>query len=126
MFEILPDKTICITRGDAASIEVSAKRKKDGQPYTFTPGDVLRFQIYKKRDCNCILLRKDVEITEEASTGVIYLSSEDTEIGEVYRIPVDYCYEVKLNPDTKQQTIIGHDKEGEKIFRLYPEGSDDD
>ena len=38
MFEILKDKTICLTRGDIANIVVSASLQ-DGQTYTFQNGE---------------------------------------------------------------------------------------
>lgn len=123
MFVILPDKTICLTRGDVASIIVSANLQ-DGKAYTFKPGDVLRFQIFKKRDCRSVVLQKDVNVTENTETVIVSLSSEDTKLGELYSRPVEYWYEVEVNPDTEPQTIIGYDEAGEKIFRLYPEGSE--
>jgi hypothetical protein len=50
------------------------------------------------------------------------LSKEDTKIGKKVNKPVDYWYEVELNPDTYPQTIVGYDEDGAKIFKLYPEG----
>ena len=123
MFVILPDKTICLTRGDVASLIVSANLQ-DGQAYTFKPGDILRFRIFKKRDCKSVVLQKDVSVTEDTTTVTISLSSDDTKLGELCSRPVEYWYEIEVNPDTEPQTIIGYDEAGEKIFRLYPEGSD--
>ena len=54
----------------------------------------------------------------------IYLTEEDTKIGEVISKPKDYWYEVELNPDEEPQTIIGYDEDGAKIFKLFPEGDD--
>jgi hypothetical protein len=68
-----------------------------------------------------VVLVVDTEVTEEAELVEIELTSEDTRIGEVISKPVDYWYEVELNPDTKPQTIIGYDKDGAKVFKLYPE-----
>lgn len=121
MFVILKDKTICLTRGDIASIIVSANLQ-DGAAYTFMPGDVVRFTVCKMRDYSTIILQKEITISEESNTVTISLLSEDTRIGGVINKPVDYWYEVELNPDTAPQTIIGYDEAGEKIFRLYPEG----
>ena len=121
MFEILKDKTICLTRGDIANIVVSANLQ-DGQTYTFQPGDVIRLTVYKKRGCANVLIQKDITIREEAQTATICLEKEDTRFGDIISFPTDYWYEVELNPDTAPQTIIGYDVAGEKIFRLYPEG----
>ena len=121
MFEILKDKTICLTRGDIANIVVSASLQ-DGQVYTFHPGDVVRLTVYKKRGCSNVLIQKDVIVEAEAQTATIRLEKEDTRFGDLISTPTDYWYEVELNPDTAPQTIIGYDAAGEKIFRLYPEG----
>lgn len=123
MFVILNDKTICLTRGDIANIVVSASLQ-DGQLYTFAVGDVVRFAVFKKRDCACVVIQKDVVVEAETEAVTVSLTSEDTKIEELINKPVDYWYEVVVNPDTAPQTIIGYDEDGEKIFRLYPEGSE--
>ena len=123
MFVILSDKTICLTRGDVASIVVSANLQ-DGQAYTFTPGDIVRFRVFKKKDCGCVVILKDVPVTEATEAVTIRLTKADTTIGDIISRPVDYWYEVEVNPDTEPQTIIGYDEAGEKVFRLYPEGSE--
>lgn len=94
------------------------------QLHTFNVGDIVRFKVYKKKDCGCIEIQKDVEVTEEATHVNIELESEDTKIGGLISKPVDYWYEVELNPETAPQTVIGYDDDGEKIFRLFPEGDD--
>lgn len=124
MFTISQDKTISITRGDVGYITVTSKYS-DGSPYTFLKGDVVRFKVFKKKDCESVVLRKVVEVSDETQSVVIRLDKNDTKIGEIINKPVDYWYEVELNPDTESQTIIGYDDDGEKIFRLYPEGSDE-
>lgn len=121
MFVILDDKTICLTRGDIANIVVSANLQ-DGQAYTFTAGDVVRFRVYEKKNCSNVVIQKDAVVDTEALSVTINLTKEDTTIGELINKPVDYWYEIEVNPDTQPQTIIGYDEAGEKIFRLYPEG----
>lgn len=121
MFEILNDKTICLTRGDVANIVVSASLK-DGELYTFQPGDVVRLLVFQRGNCNNVVLSKRVEITEESNTATISLEKKDTHFCAIHSKPVDYWYEIELNPDTFPQTIIGYDGQGEKVFRLYPEG----
>lgn len=120
MFVISEDLTIHITRGDAAIISVTADI--GGANYEFKPDDVVRFKVFTKKDCEDVVLKKDTKVTEAVSTVEISLESEDTKIGEVISKPVDYWYEVELNPETKPQTIIGYDENGAKIFKLYPEG----
>ena len=121
MFEILENKTICITRGDIANFDVSAKLK-NGDPYVFHKGDVVRFQVFNKKDCTDVKIKKDFYVEAETESVDIYLATEETRFGEVINKPVEYWYEVVVNPDTKPQTIIGYDKESEKIYRMYPEG----
>lgn len=123
MFKINEDKSIYLTRGDIANISVTATMP-DGTPYTFKKGDIVRFKVFKRRDCGCVELQKDVEAVEGATEVNIMLSGNDTKIGDVISKPTNYWYEVELNPDTNPQTIIGYDEDGEKVFRLYPEGSD--
>ena len=121
MFVILKDKTICLTRGDVANIIVSANLE-DGQQHTFSAGDIIRFTVFKKRDCANVLIQKDVSVEEDTQRVTISLTKDDTKIDSVINKPVDYWYEIEVNPDTDPQTIIGYDESGEKIFRLYPEG----
>lgn len=118
-------KQIKLTRGDVAAIEVKAKNE-DGTEYTFVVGDVVRFKVFKNRDCGCVELQKDVTIENETTAALVRLSSKDSKIGGIINKPVDYWYEVELNPETNPQTIIGYDDNGAKIFTLYPEGRDEE
>jgi hypothetical protein len=120
MFVIDSDLTIHITRGDAALISVSAN--KGGANYEFKPDDVVRFKVFAKKNCADVVLKKDTVVTETADKVRVALNGEDTKIGNDINKPVDYWYEVELNPDTNPQTIIGYDENGAKIFKLYPEG----
>lgn len=120
MFKI-KNKTIHLTRGDIACIEVKVK-SGDDTDYIFKVGDVVRFKVIKKRDCGCVEVQKDVIVDEETTSVSIFLSSEETKIGEMINKPATYWYEIELNPDTKPQTIVGYDEDGEKLFILYPEG----
>lgn len=123
MFKINEDKSIYLTRGDIANITVSANTS-DGKLYTFQKGDVVRFKVFKRRDCGCVEIQKDTVVEAEATQVDIYLSKDDTKIGDVISKPTNYWYEIELNPNTQPQTIVGYDEEGEKLFVLYPEGSD--
>ena len=119
MFVINDDMTIECTRGDAAVFSVGAN--VDNTPYTFRVGDVVRFSVFGKKNCSEVALQKNVTVNEESELVEVELSSEDTRIGEVISKPVDYWYEVELNPETYPQTIIGYDQDGAKVFKLYPE-----
>ena len=122
MFIVNEDSTIFCTRGDAGGFVVQASFK--GEAYTFRAGDVVRFKVFGKKNCENVVLQKSVTITEETTQAEIFLDGEDTKFGDVISKPTDFWYEVELNPDTKPQTILGYDEEGAKIFKLFPEGED--
>ena len=123
MFRIDEDKTIHLTRGDVAVMEVDAA-EEDGSAHVFQSGDIVRFKVTEKKDCESVMLQKDVTVTGGTTLVEVFLDGEDTKIGEVINKPKDYWYEVEKNPDTYPQTIIGYDEDGPKVLRLYPEGSD--
>lgn len=120
MFSIDADKTIHITRGDIGIINARAN-VTETEEYIFHPGDVVRLRVYVRKQHANVVLVKDVIVESETPTVEIGLGSTDTRIGDIIDKPVDYWYEIEINPDTAPQTIIGYDKDGPKIFKLYPE-----
>lgn len=122
MFVINEDKSIYITRGDAAVFSVSARA--GDATHTFNEGDVVRFKVFGKKDCSDVVLQKDVTVTEATSAVEIALDGDETALGDVINKPTDYWYEVEVNPETYPQTIIGYDENGAKVFRLFPEGGE--
>ncbi len=120
MFVINEDLSIYLTRGDSAVFSVGANIGET--EYTFKEGDVVRFKVFGKKNCEDVVLKKDVVVGEATNLVQIALDSDETKIGDVISKPTDYWYEVELNPDTYAQTIIGYDEDGAKIFKLYPEG----
>lgn len=122
MFVINEDSSIYVTRGDMAYIRVTCN--KNGKPYTFQVGDVVRFNVCEKKKCENVVLQKDFPVTALTQGVDIVLDGYDTKIGEIISKPVDYWYEVVLNPFDNPQTIIGYDAEGTRVFRLYPEAND--
>lgn len=123
MFVINEDKSIYITRGDVAFFSIEAKTDT-GEKYKFMPGDVVRFKVCERKACENVVLSKDFGIETEAEEVSIYLEEKDTKFGEVISKPVEYWYEVELNPYTDPQTILGYDEDGAKVFRLFPEGNE--
>lgn len=122
MFVLNDDNSIHATRGDIVFFSVSAE--DDGKPYKFQAGDVVRFKVYGKKDAENVVLQKDFPVLEVTENVEIFLTEEDTKIGEVISKPKDYWYEVELNPGDNPQTIIGYDEGGAKVFKLFPEGGD--
>jgi hypothetical protein len=122
MFRVNDDLSIYATRGDTGGFKVEATFC--GVPYTFSSGDVVRFKAFGKKNCANVVLQKDVTVEEDTTQVAVFLHGDETKIGEVINKPVDYWYEVELNPETNPQTIIGYDEDGAKIFKLFPEGRD--
>lgn len=122
MFIVNDDNSIYATRGDIVFFSVSAE--DDGVPYYFEPGDVLRIKIYGRKDAGTVVLQKDFPVLANVEEVEIYLTEEDTKIGDVISKPKDYWYEVELNPESAPQTIIGYGEDGATVFRLFPEGDD--
>lgn len=122
MFRINEDKSIYLTRGDHISFALTAN--DNGELHTFRTGDLVRFKVFEKKACNCVMMQKDFRVESDTQEVRIVLEDEDTKIGEEISKPTDYWYEVELNPETQPQTIICYDEDGPKVFRLYPEGGD--
>ena len=123
MYKLNEDLSIYVTRGDAVLLDVKANNK-DGTPYTFVPGDLVRFKVCKKKNTSVVVLQKDFTIETATQSVQVYLSKDETKIGTTISKPVDYWYEVELNPLSEPQTIIGYDEDGAKVFKLFPEGAD--
>ena len=121
MLAIHDDNSIYLTRGDIASIQITALNSS-GEEYLFKTGDIVRFSVFEKGRYDNLVLRRDVEVITDTKFVNINLSGNDTKIGELINRPKHYWYEVELNPDTAPQTIIGYDNSGPKILTLFPEG----
>ena len=100
-------------------------KNKDKTDYAFEEGDIVRFSIYKNKNCRNVVFQKDF-IPEIGNTYIdITLTAEETKIGDLINEPVKYCYEVELSPGTLYtQTIIGYSSNGAKYFILLPEAGD--
>lgn len=122
MFVINDDQSIYATRGDIVFFTVSAD--DNGTGYAFQPGDIVRMKVYGKKDAETVLMQKDFPVTAVTQEVEIYLTEQDTKMGEVISKPKDYWYEIELNPYNDPQTIIGYDEDGAKVFKLFPEGED--
>ena len=122
MFAIHEDMTIYATRGDA--VYFTAEKKVGDAKYKFQPEDVVRIKIFEKKNPEKVVLMKDFLVEAECTGVPIFLDRFETKIGEIIAKPVDYWYEVELNPDTVPDTFIGYNENGPAVFRLFPEGKD--
>ncbi len=112
-------------RGSMLALTIRTK-DKDGNFYEFQPGDVIRFKLMTKGKCEDVILQEDVTVSEISDGVPLVISSEKMKIGDLINKPVDYWYEVELNPDTSSTvTILGYTKKtGGRILTLTPEGGD--
>lgn len=94
MFVLNDDLSIYVTRGDVIFFSVTAK-DDNGEPYKFKAGDVVRIKVYGKKNAENVVLEKDFPVYADAEIVEIYLTKEDTKIGEVISKPIDYWYEVE-------------------------------
>lgn len=117
----IKNKQISINRGDDNQSFDLIIPINDTEYYTFLTTDVVKFGVYEVGglDKNAVLL-KTITPLEETQRLTIPLTQEETTIGELINKPKQYWYEIQLNDNT----IIGYDEKGAKIFILYPEGSD--
>lgn len=122
MFVVHEDMTIYATRGDAVYFPV--EKTQGDMKYQFQPGDIVRFKVFEKKNCSKVVLMKDFLVEAEATAVNIFLSRFDMKFGEIINKPVDYWYEVELNPDTNPDTFIGYNEDGPAIFKLFPEAKD--
>ena len=123
MFKINDDLSIYATRGDMIVFSVSVEAGDSS--YKFKEDDIVRFKVFEKKECHCVVLQKDFPATVGSEKVDILLTGEETKFGELISKPKDYWYEIELNPLTNPQTIIGYDDDGAKIFRQFPEGGDE-
>lgn len=127
MFKIDGELTIHLTRGDSANLDVFPMVENNGEKeaYTFVEGDVVRLSVVEKGNYSNVVLRKDVEATAGEQSATIKLTKDDTRFGEVISAPVEYWYEIEINPDKETaQTIVGYDDNKAKKLMLYPEAVD--
>ena len=118
--------SVYLTRGDACLLPIYCKNSK-GESYIFRNGETLRFRVFRKRQCKEVVLVKDITVFEDTDRVELYLSPNETRFTETINSPVEFWYEVELNHGTTAaQTIVGYDRNGPKILRIYPEGFDEE
>ena len=113
---IVENKSFHVTRGDRGSVRISFK------DYTFQTGDEIAFNIYEEDGMDIEpILHKVKTITASSATALIEFTASDTKLGEPSNERQTYWYEIVLNDD---QTPFCYDKNGPKLFYLYPGGVD--
>lgn len=120
MFVVNDDQSIYVTQGDIVFFSVGMEEGL--LPVSFRAGDIVRIKIFGKNDADNVVLQKEFHVTEDVATVDIFLTGNETKIGDVISKPKDYWYEIVLNDDTNPRTIVGYDEDGAKLFKLFPEG----
>ena len=115
----IKDTTIELTRGDILNFDLTLQLE-DGTNYEFKANDKIKFAVYlsKKMDVAPVL-QKVITVSEPSEIVTITCTSDETKIGDYINSPLECWYEIVLNDEN---TVIGFDKEGPKILKLYPEG----
>lgn len=113
MIKVDSEKRIHISRGDAATLNITA----NGGEYEFQVGDVIRLRIYEKKKYNEPIVEVTKTVETAATSVELNLTKENTTIGEDINKPITYWYEISLNETT---TIIGYDEDGAKELVVYP------
>jgi len=118
-------RNIYITRGDACVISIKSSELNElGEKvsHIFKQGDILSLGIYKENGYSKgPMFYKEITLDEDSEIVDFILTSEDTKFGKYINKPKNYWYEIQYNKD---QTILGYDESGPKLFVLYPEGDD--
>jgi hypothetical protein len=112
------NNTFHVTRGDSGSVTISYQ---DGS--VLPAGATLMFRVYEQNgfDSDPIIdLAQDLE--EGLTSYELVIDGEETSkfdnpAGEKEA----YWYELKIGPDN---TVLGYDETGAKIFYVYPTGKD--
>ena len=113
---IIENTTFHVTRGDMGSFRLSFK------DYTFQVGDEVELKIYNEEGMDAEpLLDKLVIVAEESDNVLMELTHADTSLGLPSNERETYWYEITLNDD---QTPFCYDKNGPKLFYIYPGGVD--
>lgn len=115
MFKIDKDKTIHLTRGDKATFKLTNLNSN------FLKDDKIKFTIVEKNHNENVIFQKEYIIPVESREVYINLSNFETKIGDIINKPANYWYEIEYNDE---QTLVGYDDSGAKMFILYPETSD--
>lgn len=84
----------------------------------FNVNDEIRFNIYEKNGYNKTpVLSKLYTVTTPSDKVTLSFTEEDTTIGEEINKSKIYWYDITLNND---KTVVCYNKDGPKIFKLYP------
>lgn len=113
----IDNKEISLNRGDKGKISLTLEQ--DGQPFELLETDTVNMAIYAEENLDKEPLKTiKGSINVEENCAEIILDKDSTDFVPEDNSPFNYWYEIEYN----SIVIIGYDKEGPKIFRVYPNG----
>jgi len=116
-------KQIQINRGDSIDMTITAK-DTSGEDYEFQVNDVIKFKVSEAKNESNVIIEKTITIETETTEVPIYISANETKLGDYINKPITYWYEVSLEKNNGDVlTIIGYDNKGPKEFVLNPEAA---
>ena len=116
-------KQIQINRGDSIDMTITAK-DTSGEDYEFQVNDVIKFKVSEAKNESNVIIEKTITIESETTEVPIYISANETKLGDYINKPITYWYEVSLEKNNGDVlTIIGYDNKGPKEFILNPEAA---
>lgn len=121
---VINERDIETTRGDGLPLTIINENPLDKTLYSFQVGDIVRFKICEKNNMDNVLLEEDFKVEEECQEFDIFIPGSRMVIGPIINQPVDYWYEIELNPDTdNRDTIMAYENDlGAPVLTLLPEG----
>ena len=99
MLEIIDDRNIEVTRGNVLALTVMAEN--EGTEYQFSKDDIIRFKIMEAKNVNNVILQKDFKVLDNTTEQDIEIAADEMKIGNLSSKPIDYWFEIELNPDMK-------------------------
>ena len=86
--------------------------------------DVIKFKVSEAKNESNVIIEKTITIETETTEVPIYISANETKLGDYINKPITYWYEVSLEKNNGDVlTIIGYDNKGPKEFVLNPEAA---
>lgn len=110
-------KEISLNKGDSGIIKINIMEGEESLILEAT--DNISLMIYKEENLDKEPLKViKAMIDEENNVANITINEDTTSFVEEDNEPFNYWYQIEFNDNV----IIGYDKEGPKIFRVYPSG----
>lgn len=110
------NNTFHVTRGDSGSITIAYK---DGANL---PSSTLTFGVYRKNelDSDPVIWVED-SLPGDTNSYTLNIYTDPNKLENPTNGKEEYWYELKIGPDN---TVLGYDETGAKIFYLYPSGKE--